>query len=653
MCGIAGLIKIKGRVSATEKETVQDILAAISHRGPDQNGMFSEDNVILGSQRLILLDQSEAGSQPMVNEEEDIVLVFNGEISNYLELSQKYDLSTKYQMKSNTDTEVLLRLYQELGINCIHELSGMFSFILYDKIRNKVFFVRDFYGITPLFYTLTFDAFYIASEIKGLLKIPHLSQDINIQGIFDLFTLAYIPGSQTPYLSIKELKQGTYIEIDLNTKTHQEVRYYSPRFTPKLWTEDKAIKATREVLLTAVERHLRSDAPLGAMCSGGIDTSSLIGMIKELGKSQGFHTFSLSIQDSAFDESKYQKKIVDYAGTEHHQINIGIEEIYTNFYEHLAFMDEPYGHGAALPTFILAKEAQKYVKGLLSGEGGDELFNAYETHGAHYWKERYLRAPFFIRSTISKIVNRLPVSHQKLSLDFKLKRFCEGVELPMHESHLFWRHVLKDDDKLKFFLGTFEKTSRISKDFFKGIDNLDDFSKLSAWDIEHFFFGDLMVKNDRMCLAHSVESRFPYMDRIVTDLVLTIPSQIKMKGSKRRYIQKEAMKPFLPKEIYNRNGFGLELPFNKWFSGDLKELYKNYFTEEYFENFPFLSWNYFHELLNLHLKQKADLGRFLWTTLILCAWYDVHFISKNAESLRNKVYLNSTRFRKPSIHPYP
>jgi asparagine synthase (glutamine-hydrolysing) len=634
MCGIAGIIKPVGKLNQEEISWLAPMLKNLTHRGPDQSGDFYSEQVILGNLRLKLMDLSDAASLPMRDTEESIILSFNGEISNYLELAERFKLREKYLFQSQSDTEVLLYLYKELGIECLNHLSGMFAFILFDKSLNKVFIVRDFYGINPVFVTQINQTWVIASEIKAIKELEVTPTKLNIQALYDLFTLAYIPGDQTPFESIRELKPGTYVEIDLSLGRHQEIKYFRLSFNKKSWTEKKAVEATREALLISTERHLRSDAPIGAMCSGGIDTSSIIGMVKHLGKSSNFHTFSLSIQDLDFDESAYQKMMVDYAGTTHHQINVGLNDIIENFYTHLAFMDEPYGHGAALPTFLLAREAKRHVKGLLSGEGGDELFNAYETHGAHYWRNYYQQLPEILKKIIGSTVKNLPVSMEKLSLDFKLKRFCEGAILPIEESHLYWRHVLKDEWKEKLFKNSFQSTYRFSRELFSSNQHLDDFSRLTSWDIEYFFYGDLMVKNDRMCLAHSVESRFPYMDKIVTDLVLTIPAEYKMKGSRRRHLQKEAMKPFLPKKIYERDGFGLELPYNKWFLGPLKPMYDQYFNQDYFQNLSFLNWDIFQEIFKSHQEKRVDVGRFLWTTLILCAWYDINFIKKNTQALR-------------------
>jgi asparagine synthase (glutamine-hydrolysing) len=637
MCGIAGIIKLDGDLDQDEKSWLSPMMKNLIHRGPDQSGRNENGQVLLGNLRLKLMDLSEAASLPMKDESENVILAFNGEISNFVELEEKFNLRKKYHFKSQSDTEVLLYLYKELGISCLEHLSGMFAFILHDKTLNKIFVVRDFFGINPVFYASHNLTWLISSEIKAIKELNIINNDINIQAIYDLYTLAYIPGEQTPYQHIKELKPGHYLEFDLNQSSVGEVQYFKLAFKKKEWSEKKAIESTRETLLLSTERHLRSDAPIGAMCSGGIDTSSLIGMVKHLGKSADFHTFSLSIQDLAFDESAYQKIMVEYAGTNHHQINVDLNDIIENFYTHLAFMDEPYGHGAALPTFLLAKKAKNHVKALLSGEGGDELFNAYETHGAQYWRKHYQKIPSWIQKTVSSFAHALPVSMEKLSLDFKLKRFCEGAILPIEESHLYWRHVLKDHWKEQLFKNPYQSTYRLSRELFAENQHLDDYSQLSSWDIEYFFYGDLMVKNDRMCMAHSVESRFPYMDRIVTDLVLSIPSEYKMKGSRRRHLQKEAMKPFLPKRIYERDGFGLELPYNKWFLGPLKSLYAPYFNKDFFEHLPFLKWSTFESLFKAHQEKRVDVGRFLWTTLILCAWYDINFIKMNTADLRAKL----------------
>lgn len=644
MCGIAGIISMKEELTTDDLPVIRSMLHLISHRGPDQSGHIFHPSVLLGNQRLRMQDLTTAGDLPMVDDEAGVALAFNGEISNFKELIEKYQLRQKYSFQSNSDTEVFLKLYLELGISFLSELSGMFAFILHDRKSDRVYFGRDFFGINPLFFSQSGNKIIIASEIKALVPFMGELPALNVQAFYDLFTLGYIPGESSPYQDVEEVGPGTFFEFSPSEGLKKK-RYFRFRWKESQWSEKEAILATREALVDSVRRNLTSDSPVGIMCSGGVDTGSLVGISHALGKSSNLHTFGISISDPNFDESAYQKIIADYAGTKHHQINVGLPDILEHFEDHIAFMDEPYGHGAALPTYLLAKEAQKHVRGLLSGEGGDELFNAYETHGAHHWKNHYRKFPAPIRSVISGFANALPVAHGKLSFDFKLKRFTEGAELPLHESHLFWRHLIKDDVKRDLFREKCEPTSRISRDLFHTYPGLDDFSKLSSWDLEHFFFGDLMVKNDRMCFAHSVESRFPYMDRAVTDLVMSMPASFRIKRGRRRHLQKEAMKPFLPKEIYQRDGFGLELPYNKWFLGSLSPLYGKYFQRGFIERLGFIHWETFELIFRFHREKKIDAGRFLWGMLILCTWYDLNHVSKTAESLRQKVREDNRRVR--------
>ncbi len=641
MCGVAGLLRAGAPLRTQDRGTLRTMRDTLFHRGPDQSGEFFADGVGLGSQRLKLLDLSERGALPMRSTDGKVVLAFNGEISNYLELASSFRLEETAPLRSGSDTEVFLRLYQACGMDFLQHLSGMFAFILLDQSAGKAYWGRDFYGINPLFQAWHDGAWHVASEIKSLLTVPGLDSGTDVQALYDLYTLAYIPGESTPYQAVREVPPGTYVELDLASGQLSTHRHYRFSFSPRQVKEKDAIELTREALLDSVERHMRSDAPVGAMCSGGIDTGGLVGIARHLFPHRDIPTYSLRIKDANFDESRFQRLVVERARTSHHQIDVGEEEVLQNFKAHIAFMDEPYGHGAALPTFLLAREARKKVKALLSGEGGDELFNAYETHGAYYWRGHWRRVPSPLRKLAREVASSMPVSHGKLSLDFKIKRFMCGAELPVHAAHLYWRHVLPDGLKEKLFKRRLLPTTRLSEEVFERYAESDDYSRLSAWDIEHFFFGDLMVKNDRMCLAHSVESRFPYMDRLVTDLVFTFPSELKVKGRRRRHLQKEALRPFLPPEVYQRDGFGLELPYNKWFQGALAPLYRDYFTEQFFEHFPFLDWDFFQGLLRDHQRRRADWGRFLWTTLVLCAWHDIHNLRKTAPALRRQVLLEN------------
>ena len=633
MCGISGLISLNKDLDDNDYSTVKRMSDSISHRGPDQQKIQKFDKTILANNRLKIMDLDDRSSLPMSSEDGSIWICYNGEISNFRELKDKYKLSEKYNFKGTSDTEVIIYLYRELGISFLNELSGMFAFCLVDFKKKKTWLVRDFFGIIPLFYRIKEKKIYFASEIKAFHEISSFDKSLDYHSIYHYFTLAYIPGKNTPFKEVNEMRGGQLMEIDNEKNTFILKKYYNVKYPiDNSITEEEAAKNAYELMLDSVRRNIQSDAPIGTTLSGGIDTSAIVCLIKDLGKSKNFHTYSLKMGEKSFDESKYQRLIADYCQTNHHEIVVNQEDVLNSIYTHMAHIDEPNGNGAAIPSFILAKEAKKEVSVLLNGEGGDETFSAYSIYGAYRAKNLYNKfAPKPLRKLIHNLVHKLPTSYKKLSLDFQLKRFTEGAELHPAAAHIYWRHVLTDDEKEDTILNRqgYQKTEKVMIDLFESLDYSDDFNKINFLDIEHFFIDDLLVKNDRMFLANAVESRFPFMDRLLFEYMAKVPPKLRMKGiTKRRHIEKLAMKNTVPKEILNRGNFGLEMPHSIWFFDTLKPLLTKYLSEKAIKKTEYLSYEKVDKLLQMHFSRKKDYGRAIWCILMFQMWHEM-FIEKN------------------------
>jgi asparagine synthase (glutamine-hydrolysing) len=640
MCGICGYVSLKDKISDKNISFVKSMAAAIRHRGPDHTGYWNNDKIALGNPRLSVIDLSENGNLPMSSATGDVWLCYNGEVSNFKELSLKYKLREKFPFKSTTDTEVLIYLYKLLGIGFLNELSGMFAFCLVDLASNKVFIVRDFYGILPVFVHSTASGIYFASEIKALLEIEDLKPTINKTAIHHFFSLAYIPAELTPFNEITELKGGELIEIDLNTGALEKRRYYEFVYEEDFSiTADEAILKTRELLISAVERNLVSDAPLGMTLSGGIDTSAMLGIVKHLGLGSKMNTFSLKMGEKSFDESPYQQLMAKYAGSIHHEILVSPDEVIENMLSQIAHTDEPNGNGACIPSFILAKKAAPYVKVLLSGEGGDELFNAYPTIGAYQYRKLYRNLPSAIRKLIAAGVNNLPANYSKLSFDFKAKRFTAGAELDIPDSHLYWRHVFTEEQKKQLLVQDYAANPTVDfyKDLYYNTGIANEINRLSLIDMKHFFIDDLMVKNDRTFLANSVEGRFPFMDRMLVDYVTKLPVKYRVNGfNNLRWVEKEAMKPFMPAAIYKRGGFGLEMPHSIWFGDKLGKFAATYINKAFVEKTELLNWEFVERIWKIHQSGKQDYGRPLWCILNFLIWFDLFVLQKNSAQYRVK-----------------
>ena len=603
------------------------MLAVLHHRGPDGLGVVEYPGCVLGNTRLKVTDLSPKADLPLASKDGTVWLAYNGAVTNFRELKRSRRMEETHRFRSDSDTEVVLHLYEDLGIDFLGSLSGMFAFCLYDGVRQKAYLVRDFFGQRPLFYRVKAGRLHFASEIKAFLELDDFDGRLDLDGLHDFFSLAYIPGHRTPFQEVRELEGGHLLEVDLHRGVFEERRYYQLRFRAD---EGRSRKETarqlHDALLDSTRRNLQVDVPVGLTLSGGVDSGCLLGLLKELGVSSKTHTFSIAMGVPSFDESRYQRILASFGQTQHHEVSIHAREVLENLPSHLAYLDEPSGDGATIPFFLLAREARKHVSVLLSGEGGDEIFNAYETHRAYKARKLYRNlAPPWLRGLLHAAARRLPVSHEKLSLDFVSKRFAEGAEMDVARAHFHWRHVLSEAEKRRLLpgVGARRPTEALFEEYFRELPYEDQLDRISAIDLRYYFVDDLMVKNDRMFMAHSVEGRYPYMDRHVVELAATIPTGDKMRGFKGRYIQKLAMKGLIPPEIQRRTSMGLELPHSTWLMNEIQGWAGGFFTKKRVERSGLLDFEAVDTLWREHASRRRDNGRALWCVASFMTWFDL------------------------------
>jgi len=631
MCGITAIFARGERLDDDDRRTLTRMTAVLKHRGPDAWGAHVGAAYMLGSTRLRVNDPHSRADMPLSNEDGSVRLTYNGEVTNFQELSRRFGLGARFELRSSGDTEVLLRLYEHLGIRFVEYLSGYFAFCLVDRRIGKAFIVRDQFGSRPVFYRVDEGRVHVASELKSFLEIPGVSREVDVEGINHYFSLAYIPEERTPYREIRELDGGHLMEIDLASGAYQIRPYYRLEYPADYSrTERETIQATREAIIDSVRRNYISDKPIGLMLSGGVDSSSILAVAKHLGLSSRTHTFSIKVEEDSYDESRYQRAIANFAGSIHHEIPLAAGEVMSGLQRHMAFLDEPLGDGANLPFFVLAQEAAKHVTVLLSGEGGDEIFNAYETHGAYKARRAYRRlVPSMVRRAVRRGAHRLPTNYEKLSFDFLAKRFTEGAELDVPHAHQFWRQAMTVTEKAAL-LGA-QHASDTGDLFARAFDECtvgDELDRISRIDWKYFYVGDLMVKGDRTLMAHSLEPRFPFADRLLFDFVRTIPSEMRIKRFRRRHVELEAMKDLLPPIIYKRRNMGLELPHSLWFGAGLKPLVDEYLSPASIQATELLNPAAVTRMLGEHNGGVKDHGRSLWCVLNFVVWHRM-FIQSN------------------------
>jgi asparagine synthase (glutamine-hydrolysing) len=637
MCGIAGALILDSKKFDFPEQVILDMVSSLRHRGPDYSGSRWDKPCGLAHTRLSIIDLSPAARQPMSNENESVLISYNGEVYNFRDLRKTHSLDLKgHRFKSASDTEVILHLYEEIGIGCVNELNGMYAFALWDRREQILYLARDPFGIKPLFYTIFKGALWFASEIKALLRIPGFSPEPDPEALFHYLSFDYIPGELTAFKNIRELRPGHLMTVQAENGRMSIDRFYDIDYRiDRGLSEKEAISRTRKLCFDAVKRHLISDVPVGVMLSGGIDSSAITALMAEVRGDSDFHTFSLAFGESSFDESEYARHVAGQVGTIHHEIRVTPGEISRLLPKYLTFIDEPYADGSAIPTYLLAETAKEFVTVLLSGEGGDEFFSGYDTHMAYKIRRWYLNVPGFIRKKIiSPLVSRLPVSHKKLSLEFKAKRFVKGAELDVPDSHFFWRMVLSEEAKKEVLVqdsrfSGFSPSVRFFRQTYNRCNAEDDLNRLLYIDFSYHLPDDLMIKNDRMTMAHSLEARVPFTDINLVNFLASVPVNIKFKRGNKKHLLKSSMKGMLSSKILNKKKIGLEIPYSKWMLNELLELTEYVLSPKNLVSTGFFNAGAVKKLWTEHKTKVYDHGRVLWGLVNYMLWYKI-FVDKES-----------------------
>lgn len=632
MCGFVGFLKTDPHQAEIPESVLLKMVHTIQHRGPDYTGVHRDGPCGLAHARLSIIDLSEAARQPMSNERGSVIMAYNGEVYNFRELRESHQLDERgHRFRSSSDTEVLIHLYEERGIRCLEELNGMYAFALWDSREKTLYLARDPFGIKPLFYTQFNGTLWFASEIKALLQIPGFSRQPDLEAFYHYLSFDYIPGAFTAFRNIHELRPGHLMTVPLGGTAPSTRRFFDIRYSiNRNLSEKEAVEQTRQLCFEAVERHLISDVPVGVMLSGGIDSSAMTALMSRIRRDSDFHTFSLAFDEPSFDESDYARHVARTLGTRHHEIMVTPEKVADLLPRYLTFIDEPYADGSAIPTYLLAENAREHVTVLLSGEGGDEFFSGYDTHMAYKVRRLYRLIPGFLRrGVIAPLVNRLPVSHKKLSLEFKAKRFIRGAELDVPGSHFFWRVVLSEEAKKTIFLDQsvirdFEPSVHFFEKAYQHCGASDDLNRLLYIDYSYHLPDDLMIKNDRMTMAHSLEARVPFTDRRLVDFLATVPVGLKFKGRNKKHLLKSAMEGILTPRILNKKKIGLEMPYSRWMVNELRGLVEDVLSPESIHRTGFIDSRGVTRLWEAHKQKKADHGRALWGLVNYLMWYRVY-----------------------------
>lgn len=566
MCGIVGYAGFSKRIS------LDKAIEKIHHRGPDDNGTEYFEGLALGNTRLAIIDLSSKGHQPMFNQDKSLCIVFNGELYNFKEVKKL--LENEYKFKSNSDTEVVLYSYQEWGSKCLEKLNGMFAFVIYDSKKRLLFGARDRLGQKPLKYYFSGGRIIFASEIKAILSLLDSKPDIDPIAIDDFLTLQYIPSPRTGFMKIYKLPPGHYF-IYKNSKLHIH-KYWSLKFNKKLRLSETE---WQELVFTQVEKsvrsHLISDVPIGALLSGGLDSSIIVALMV-MNSSQRIKTFSIGFDDRTFDETPYAKLVASVYKTEHINLHVGSSEL-INAFSHIAeVFDEPIGDNSILPTLLVSKLAGSKVKVALTGDGGDENFAGYDRYTIVSLAEHMKILPGFFRDifriTAATIYKARPTKQSE-----RMNRFFSNLDQEFYRQYMHYNCFFTNETKRNLYNADFNAKIKNNDTFEHYISiydkKLSDLDNALKIDINTYLPDDLLYKSDSASMAHSLELRAPFLDNILMEKVAAMPSSMKVRLMTKKKILRDIARKYklLPSKIINRGKQGFNIPQNKWFKGSLKK----------------------------------------------------------------------------------
>jgi asparagine synthase (glutamine-hydrolysing) len=577
MCGITGIVDLRGARPISEG-LLRAMNDSLVHRGPDGDGFHFDTGVGFGHRRLSIIDL-EGGRQPLYNEDHTVVVTFNGEIFNFAEIQDDL-IARGHTFRTRCDTEVIVHAWEEWGERCLDRFNGMFAFAVWDSRRQHLFLARDRLGVKPLYYSLLPSGYLLfASELKAILLCPEVKRTIDPQAVEEYFTFGYVPDPKTIYGSVKKLEPGTFISVSRGNTNLQPTRYWDvplfgerrPAGSPESWEAD-----LRTRLLESVRKRLVSDVPLGAFLSGGIDSSAVVAMMREIGSSK-ILTCSIGFREPKYDESRYASLVAEQKQTDHKTELVQASD-YSLLEKLVGIYDEPFADSSAIPTYRVCQLARKYVTVALSGDGGDEDFLGYRRYKLFAMEER-LRS-FLPRGLRKAIFGPLGRIYPKLDWAPRVvrgKTTFQALARDAVDAYLHGVSVCVEDIRKQLFSADFNRELQgySSREVFNAYVKDKTFSDALAMvqylDYKTYLPGDILTKVDRASMAHSLEVRTPFLDYEFVEWAAQLPSEIKLRGVEGKYVLKRALEPLLPREVLYRDKMGFAVPLDVWFRGSLRE----------------------------------------------------------------------------------
>lgn len=622
MCGITGFVVKNG--SPPERGVLEAMNGAIFHRGPDEDGFFLDDHAALAMRRLAIIDLA-GGQQPIWNADQTKCIFFNGEVYNYQELRKDLE-ALGHSFYTNSDTEAIVHLYDEYGVECLQRLRGMFAIAIWDTVERSLFLARDRVGKKPLLFSHQSNGNLIfGSEFQALLKHPSISREVDHEAIDAYLSYSCVPAPLTAFKGIKKLEPGHWLRW--KDGTIETRRYWLPDFSKKIKiSEEDAIEETTRLLRESTRMRMISEVPLGAFLSGGVDSSTIVALMARE-SSTPVKTFSIGFEEEDFSELKYARMVAEHVGAEYHEFIVkpNALEIIPTLIDHYG---EPYADSSAIPTYYVSRETRNHVTVALNGDGGDESFVGYERYAAMRLAEKYHRIPGILRKPFIEFpASILPASELKRSRIRDGKRFLAAASLPKVERYFRWSSAFFGEAKSELY----------TRDFRESVNSVDASEFLGKWfatangtgiidatmfvDQMTYLPNDLLVKVDIAAMANSLECRSPFLDHNVIEFAASLPESIKFQGMETKSFLKRVAARLVPKEAIYRRKMGFGVPVGNWFRGEMKGFVKEVLLSGASLNRGVVRPEMLRKYVTEHTTGERDHAFRIWALLMLELWY--------------------------------
>jgi asparagine synthase (glutamine-hydrolysing) len=617
MCGICGILSLDGS-ERPDPDVLAAMNGAIEHRGPDSEGSLLDGPLAMAMRRLSIIDLA-GGDQPIGNEDGSVQVIQNGEIYNYRELNEELR-GRGHTLATRSDTETIVHLYEQYGLGFAERLRGMFAIAIWDRRNRRLVLARDRYGIKPLYYRADGGRLSFASELKALLRQPNFPRDVDLGALEAYLALNYVPAPMTIFEGTRKLPLGHLLIAERGEVRLQE--YAAPRPSPagelRRESPDELAAELRERLRDSVRAHMVSDVPVGVLLSGGIDSGTLTALASEINE-EPVNTFTIAFKERGFSEAAEARLVAERFGTNHHELTVEPDavELLPKVVE---TFDEPFADDSALPTYLVSQLAAEHVKVVLSGEGGDELFGGYYSYIGDLWAPRIGPAATALRS----VIERLPSRASSRRLEDRLKRFARGAHLPQPDRHAAWSQVFSPEARERLLTRRNDGFDPLQahRDRYARSTGAEELSRTADLDMGVYMVDDILVKIDRASMAHSLESRVPFLDPEVTGFALALPARHKVRVLSKKWLFRRAVGPLLPREIVRGRKRGFNPPVSRWLRGELLPFAREVLSPQRIRDQGFLDPAAVSAVIDTHVAGRDDLSRNIWGLICFSLWHD-------------------------------